>query len=138
MKKNDEIRRANLETAIKRMRTAAKLAERIGTAPAYLSQIKNQTHDSKSGTSKTMGDDIARRIEVALGEPAGWMDADHTGPSHPILRIVASPDNRIDPEEMRRWMNFYIDRNAADRAELVNTVGSLVAGYDGGVARDEK
>src|SRR5471030_2701855 len=77
MKTIDEIRRENLETAIGRAGTGARLAELSGTAPAYLSQIKNSTRDSKSGTPKTMGDDMARRIEEAIGEPSGWMDKDH-------------------------------------------------------------
>lgn len=78
MKTIDEIRRKNLGLAIKRVRTAAKLAELTGTAAAYLSQIKNSTPDSKTGTPKTMGDDVARRIEDAIGESTGWMDRDHS------------------------------------------------------------
>ena len=78
MKTNDEIRRENLKLAIRRVGTAAKLAELSGTVPAYLSQIKNSTPDSKSGTRKMMGDDIARRIELALNEVVGWMDQDHS------------------------------------------------------------
>jgi SOS-response transcriptional repressor LexA len=77
MQTNDEIRRENLEVAIKRLGTAAKLAEAAKTSAAYLSQIRNKTPDSKSGTPKMMGDDMARRIEVALGEPHGWMDKSH-------------------------------------------------------------
>jgi phage repressor protein C with HTH and peptisase S24 domain len=77
MKTNDEIRRRNLLIAIDRCQTAAKLAEAVGTSAAYLSQIKNQTPESKTGKPKTMGDDLARRIEDALGEAQGWMDTDH-------------------------------------------------------------
>lgn len=77
MQTNDEIRRENLALAIKRLGTAAKLAEAAKTSAAYLSQIRNRTPDSKSGTPKTMGDDMARRIEAAIGEPHGWMDKSH-------------------------------------------------------------
>ncbi len=77
MQTNDEIRRENLELAIKRLGTAAKLAEAAKTSAAYLSQIRNRTPDSKSGTPKMMGDAMARRIEEALGEPHGWMDKSH-------------------------------------------------------------
>jgi hypothetical protein len=80
MQTNDEVRRKNLEIAIKRAGSAAKLAEKAKTSAAYLSQIKNRTPDSKSGTPKTMGDDMARRIEAAVGEQPGWMDVDHTRP----------------------------------------------------------
>jgi hypothetical protein len=79
MQTNDEVRRKNLELAIKRAGSAAKLAEKAKTSAAYLSQIKNRTPDSKSGTPKTMGDDMARRIEAAIGEQPGWMDVDHGG-----------------------------------------------------------
>jgi phage repressor protein C with HTH and peptisase S24 domain len=77
MQTNDEVRRRNLEIAIKRAGSAAKLAALSNTSPAYLSQIKNKTPDSKSGTPKTMGDDMARRIEAAIGEDPGWMDFVH-------------------------------------------------------------
>lgn len=77
MKTNDEIRRLNMLAATARVGNAAKLAGKVGTSAAYLSQIKNRTPDSKSGTPKTMGDDMARRIEAAIGEPAGWIDAAH-------------------------------------------------------------
>jgi hypothetical protein len=81
MKTNDQIRRENLVIAISRAGSAAKLAELMGTSPAYLSQLKNQVQDSKSGTPKSMGDDFARRLEEALGLVKGWMDRDHIHPS---------------------------------------------------------
>jgi len=77
MKTNDEIRRDNLLIAIERFRTASALAERAGVAAAYLSQIKNQTPDSKTGKAKAMGDEVARKIEKALTAPEGWMDVAH-------------------------------------------------------------
>jgi hypothetical protein len=77
MRTNDEIRRLNMLVAMKRVGNAAKLAERVATSPAYISQIKNRVPDSKSGTPKAMGDELARRIETAINEPTGWMDAAH-------------------------------------------------------------
>jgi SOS-response transcriptional repressor LexA len=77
MKTNDEIRRDNLLIAIKKFRTAAALAEAAGTSAAYLSQIKRQTPDSKTGKPKRMGDELARGIEHAMKEPEGWMDVEH-------------------------------------------------------------
>jgi SOS-response transcriptional repressor LexA len=89
MKTNDEIRRDNLLLAIAKFRTAASLAEAAGTSAAYLSQIKRQTPDSKTGKPKGMGDDLARNIERAIGEPEGWMDADHNSstPDTPISEL---------------------------------------------------
>ena len=101
MQTNDEVRRKNLELAIKRAGSAAKLAERAKTSAAYLSQIKNRTPDSKSGTPKTMGDDMARRIEAAMGEKPGWMDVDHSQPGFEpdelddLLAIAALNPRRV-------------------------------------------
>jgi SOS-response transcriptional repressor LexA len=83
MQTNDEVRRQNLLVAIERTGSAAKLAALSNTSPAYLSQIKNRTPDSKTGTPKTMGDDMARRIEAAIEEPIGWMDVPH-GPASAV------------------------------------------------------
>ncbi|MDR6381797.1 S24 family peptidase [Paraburkholderia caribensis] len=77
MKTNDEIRRENLLLAIARAGKASALAEKAGVAAAYLSQIKNRTPESKTGKPKAMGDDVARKIERALGEAEGWMDVVH-------------------------------------------------------------
>jgi len=82
MRTNDEIRRLNMLVAIGRLGSAAKLADLVETSPAYISQIKNRVADSKSGTPKAMGDELARRIEVALHLPKGWMDAPHHGDWH--------------------------------------------------------
>lgn len=78
MKTNDEVRRFNLIAAIKKAGSATKLADQAQTAAAYLSQIKTGAPDSKTGKPKTMGDELARRIEAAIGEASGWMDTDHT------------------------------------------------------------
>ena len=101
MQTNDQIRRENLELAIKRLGTAAKLAEAVGTSAAYLSQIRNRTPDSKSGTPKMMGDAMARRIESALEEPHGWMDKSH----QPMLlpeqaQATKSFDENVKPVPM--------------------------------------
>lgn len=89
MKKSSEIRRENLEIAIKRVGNAAKLAALASASAAYFSQIKGSAPESKTGKPKAMGDDVARRIEAAIGEPEGWMDVEHPpGPKaandHPI------------------------------------------------------
>ncbi|MBB5508119.1 S24 family peptidase [Paraburkholderia atlantica] len=80
MKTNDEIRRDNLVLAISRAGKASALAEKAGVAAAYLSQIKNRSPESKTGKPKAMGDDVARKIERALGEAEGWMDVEHIPP----------------------------------------------------------
>lgn len=67
-----EIRRHNLEKLIKETgMSKGKFAIRIETAPAYISQILSK--NSKRG----MGDFMARKIELKLGKPKGWMDCWH-------------------------------------------------------------
>lgn len=78
MKTIGEIRRENMLIAQDRVGGAEQLAELADLSAAYLSQIKNKTLESKTKKEKQMGDKAARKIEIALGEPVGWMDADHT------------------------------------------------------------
>jgi phage repressor protein C with HTH and peptisase S24 domain len=78
MKTTDEIRRNNLLIAIGKLGTAAALSERAGVSAAYLSQIKNQHPEKTTGSPRAMGDDVARKIEMAINESTGWMDNDHS------------------------------------------------------------
>lgn len=93
MKTSGEIRRENLLIATERMGTASRLAEAAGVSAAYLSQVKNQHPESKTGKPKAMGDDVARRIEAALGEPEGWMDTRHdASPKAPEKELGSGPE----------------------------------------------
>ena len=132
MKTIDEIRRDNLQLAVKRFRTAAALAEKAGVAAAYLSQIKNQTPESKTGKPKAMGDDVARKIERAIGESEGWMDTEHTLPEDGasstgqdgsvIKRLLPNDKGNVvvwerpedlEPDEDRVWIDRYDYRFSA-------------------------
>jgi SOS-response transcriptional repressor LexA len=66
-----QIRRANLASIIAKEGKAAAVAEKVGTAAAYLSQILS------GKTKANVGDDLARRVETAYGKPYGWMDERH-------------------------------------------------------------
>src|SRR5471032_159553 len=76
MATSKEIRIENLRFLVKQFKTADAVARRAETAPMYLSQILNQVKSS-TGTSRGVGDKLARKIEVGCGLPEGWMDADH-------------------------------------------------------------
>lgn len=75
----DSIRLAKLEKAIARMGSIEALAEAAGLSAAYISQVRNELPDSKTGTPKRLGRIAARKIETALEEERGWMDSAHTG-----------------------------------------------------------
>lgn len=64
-------RRKNLEDLIQSESDGVKkaFAERTGLAPAHVSQMVNGTRE--------VGEKVARRIEQAIGLPAGYMDVDH-------------------------------------------------------------
>jgi len=76
MPTNDENRLTNLQRLrdSTRSRTWRELAERCETSEAYLSQIANRLPDSKTGKAKAVGDKLARKLEVGMGLPRGWMD----------------------------------------------------------------
>lgn len=131
MKKSSEIRRENLAIAIKRAGNAAKLATLASASAAYLSQVKAGTPESKTGKPKAMGDDLARRIEAAIGEQEGWMDVEHqSGPSaandHPIeqdtydLAQLITLWHQLDAEGKQLILD--LARNAADLGESANLI----------------
>ncbi|WP_104470379.1 LexA family transcriptional regulator [Acinetobacter indicus] len=73
-----EIRMANLLHAINTYANGSQkdFAEKVGTSPAYLSQIINKTL-GKSGKPATVGNALARKIETAFELERGWMDLVH-------------------------------------------------------------
>lgn len=75
-----EIRRANLNLLLKEVGEgrgdAAKLARLTGVKAPTISQLRRQTH-YPNGVERTMGDDIARKLEQGMDKPLGWMDHQH-------------------------------------------------------------
>ena len=78
MKTIAEIRLDNLEALLIEMGTQEKLAEVGETSSVYLSQIRNRAANVKSGKLRTMGDDMARKLEAGCKKEVGWMDNIHT------------------------------------------------------------
>lgn len=78
MKSVDEIRRANLLTLIQEAGNASRLALLTDVPAPYISQVSRGVARSKGGATRTMGPDIARRMEAKMGKPRGWMDTDHS------------------------------------------------------------
>ena len=104
--------------AIERFGTAKQLAEAADVSTAYLSQVKNRQPDSKTGKPKYMGDEVARKIEAALGETPGWMDTDHSAP-------FGDPDLYVRASNLKRWLDENrpdIDRLRERYFALVDTV----------------
>jgi len=63
-----QIRRTNLLLLMERERSKAAFARKVGTDPAYISQILSEK------TRAEIGDTLARNIEKAYELTHGWMD----------------------------------------------------------------
>lgn len=98
MKTIGTIRRENLELVIKKLKKLEAVAEAAGTTSVYLSQIRNQTADKKSGRPREMGSAMARRIEEAVAVDRGWMDVDH-GTESAATALA-------DPPQVRKAQHF--------------------------------
>jgi hypothetical protein len=67
-----EIRKINLSNLIRQSGLSkTKFADRIDTAPSYISQILG------SRSKREIGDAFARKIELSFQKPKGWMDGMH-------------------------------------------------------------
>ncbi len=120
MKKSSEIRRDNLAIAVKRAGSGVALAELAGVSAVYLSQVKASTPESKTGKPKTMGDDVARKIEAAIGEPEGWMDTAHVTDADaandaPVARV----GDLVSAAEIAEWIELYATASDDDRRAMM-------------------
>lgn len=77
MKTIAEIRRDNLLRLIDELGTADALAAKVNTSAVYLSQLRNQSPDSKTKKPRQIGDPLARKLETCCGKERGWMDHTH-------------------------------------------------------------
>lgn len=77
MKTIAEIRRDNLALLTDEFGSQDKVAELAETSSVYLSQIRNEAPDAKTGKPRQMGDPMARKIEAGCSKERGWMDHPH-------------------------------------------------------------
>lgn len=74
---NKSIRRANLEMLAQEAKGLGELAAKAGVNVKYLEQIKNSWQGKADQKPREMGDRVARKLEVAMGKPTGWIDMLH-------------------------------------------------------------
>jgi hypothetical protein len=129
-----DIRRANMEALATQHGTLEQLADKVGTSPRTLSQIRNRT--------RHMGRELARKFEEALAKPHGWMDTAHTvsTPPGPVYSIgprvreamaALSPDvvgklTGSDVREVRHWM----ENGNIPQPNLERLIGALRRSLD--------
>lgn len=144
MATNEEVRRDNLLFLIEQAGSQRALAERIGKAPAQISQWVTGAPDAR-GNPRTMGRATARHIEERLGLPTGWMDQAHGGAADAgqsqaaryddatmaqafeLLYLIA--DHRPDDPRFARlsWPMVLVAAKAIARAEAAENQRAVIA-----------
>jgi hypothetical protein len=81
MKTADAIRWENLIDLIREAGGDEALAEKYGCTVAYVRQMKLKSKDSDTGKEKGIGNATARKLELCMGKPRGWLDQDHSASS---------------------------------------------------------
>jgi len=74
MRDIDEIRRENLRQIENELGGATEAAKIVGMSPAQFINLRTGAKDSKTGKPRGMRKETARRIEIALQKPLGWLD----------------------------------------------------------------
>lgn len=101
---NKYIRVLNLRKLLKEAKTAAALASAANTSPAYISQILSNK------AKGSIGNKLARRLEVAAQKPPGWLDTlhDEDDITQTVLAFKHIPlieaDRILEWCQGKRWM----------------------------------
>ena len=96
MKTIREIRRDNLIRLLGSYKSKRQFAESVGLAPAHVSQLANGVRD--------MGEEVARRIEQALGLSIGFMSLT---PDVPAQAPTIEPELQYLPsDELKLLANY--------------------------------
>lgn len=113
-----ETRRARLTILIKRHGDSlANLNEALGLdrTDATLSQIRTQAKHSKTGKPRSMGDELARKIEAKLGLSEGWMD---TPPRY---------DEMHGREDARAKAHLLLEQMSEEQAQVATRLLTAIA-----------
>lgn len=115
---NRQIRLLNLRKLLKEAKTAAALASAANTSPAYISQILSDK------TKGSIGNQLARRLELAAGKPVGWLDTLHAedDPRRHLLSVKHIPlvefSRIVEWHLGERWMPKKIVSVIAEEDQL--------------------
>lgn len=121
-----EIRLNNLLALATGYKRNAEFCKRIGMNPTYFSQLKTGR--------KTVGDELARRIEATLGLPRGYLDTQktETPPSHGQIPVetmgIAYALEALSPA-IRETLSRLIYTLAAEAAEHKTRREQVVAPF---------
>lgn len=108
-------RRINMQKLIRQCGTQVQFSRKVGTSPAYVSQILSEK------TRGEIGEQFARQIEAAFELPKFWLDDDHAVMSRryvPVLTAeevvkIASGEKHVEKED---GQILWTDRNPSKNA----------------------
>ena len=102
-RRHETVRLSNLELLVAEAESAAALSRLAHTSESYLSQIRNQLTTAK-GTPRGVGDDLAAKLELAMGKPNGWMDESHLLATADLADYNAEPGT--EPRSLRPLISW--------------------------------
>jgi len=108
-----QIRRGNMLALINGEKTKAAFARKVGTDPAYISQILS------TKTRAEVGNDLARAIEGAYGLPYGWMDHEHQ----------EAKQEEIEQGVVAEFSSVYLSSTEEGRAFLRGAVAAVKSAF---------
>lgn len=73
----DEIRRANLRRLDIELGGPSVIADLAKMSPSQYTNLRDGARDSRTGKPRGMRKETARRLELAAGKAAGWLDEPH-------------------------------------------------------------
>jgi phage repressor protein C with HTH and peptisase S24 domain len=122
----NSIRRNNLRTLAERYETQAEFAALCGTAPSVISLIISPN------PKRNLGHRLARKIEDAVGLPAGWMDTAHPRANfvEPNAKILSNgidewdDETPLDDDEVELPLLKEVELSAGDGKTVVQVGGS--------------
>lgn len=91
------------------------LAEKIGTATSYVSQVKTR--------HRNVGDDVAQRCEENFGLPNGWMDTLEHGDA--VVRSPAANYDLVSIAETEQAMDLFKTLHPAFREYILMKMTEL-------------
>lgn len=106
-------RRENLAVLVSEChpQTLAELERRTGVKANYLSQVTG-----RGPRPRNMGDQVARRLEVGMQKPVGWMDQQHNN---------SKIDDLSDDEQVSVLLEEFAKLSEEDAAVLLRLARGL-------------
>lgn len=73
----DEIRRSNIKILEKEAGSPSAIAKFVGMSDSQYANLRDGAKDSKTGKPRGMRKETARKFEIAMNKPIGWLDQNH-------------------------------------------------------------